>query len=245
MPGVSAGMRYRFDILSRETGELLNKIDPYGYEFERRPATASVVVDSTAYSWHDDLWIHRRRQRDWTKSPLSVYEVHLGSWQRDETGTYLSYDELAKRLVTYVSSLGFTHIELMPVTEHPLDVSWGYQPTGYFAPTSRYGTADDFRRLVDCCHQAGIGVILIGCLAIFRAMLMPWRASMARTSRICGSGAWRAPYRGTLVFDYNRNQVKNFLLASACFWLEECHLDGLQGRCRGLHALFGLCPRIG
>ena len=229
VPGVSAGMRYRFDILSRETGELLNKIDPYGYEFERRPATASIVVDSTAYSWHDDLWMHRRRQRDWTKSPLSVYEVHLGSWQRDETGTYLSYDELAKRLVTYVSSLGFTHIELMPVTEHPLDASWGYQPTGYFAPTSRYGTADDFRRLVDCCHQAGIGVILdwvpghfpkdAHALARFDGVHLYEYADPARGEH----RTW-----GTLVFDYNRNQVKNFLLASACFWLEECHLDGLR-----------------
>ena len=229
VPGVSAGMRYRFDILSRETGELLNKIDPYGHEFERRPATASIVVDSTAYSWHDDLWIHRRRQRDWTKSPLSVYEVHLGSWQRDETGTYLSYDELAKRLVAYVSSLGFTHIELMPVTEHPLDASWGYQPTGYFAPTSRYGTADDFRRLVDCCHQAGIGVILdwvpghfpkdAHALARFDGVHLYEYADPARGEH----RTW-----GTLVFDYNRNQVKNFLLASACFWLEECHLDGLR-----------------
>ena len=229
VPGVSAGMRYRFDILSRETGELLNKIDPYGYEFERRPATASIVVDSTAYSWHDDLWMHRRWQRDWTKSPLSVYEVHLGSWQRDETGTYLSYDELAKRLVTYVSSLGFTHIELMPVTEHPLDASWGYQPTGYFAPTSRYGTADDFRRLVDCCHQAGIGVILdwvpghfpkdAHALARFDGVHLYEYADPARGEH----RTW-----GTLVFDYNRNQVKNFLLASACFWLEECHLDGLR-----------------
>ncbi len=229
VPGVSVGMRYRFDILSRETGELLNKIDPYGYEFERRPATTSIIVDSTAYSWHDDLWMRRRRRQDWAKSPLSVYEVHLGSWQRDETGTYLSYDELAKRLVAYVSSLGFTHIELMPVTEHPLDASWGYQPTGYFAPTSRYGTADDFRRLVDCCHQAGIGVILdwvpghfpkdTHALARFDGAHLYEYADPVRGEH----RTW-----GTLVFDYNRNQVKNFLLASACFWLEECHLDGLR-----------------
>lgn len=229
VPGVTVGMRYRFDIVGRETGELLRKIDPYGRGFERRPATASVVVDNTPYSWRDDLWVRRRRQRDWTRSPLSVYEVHLGSWQRDEAGVYLSYEELAARLVAYVSSMGFTHIELMPVTEHPLDASWGYQSTGYFAPTSRYGTADDFRYLVDCCHQAGIGVILdwvpghfpkdAHALARFDGVHLYEYADPARGEH----RAW-----GTLVFDYNRNQVKNFLLASACFWLEECHLDGLR-----------------
>ena len=229
VPGVAAGMRYRFDIIGRETGKLLHKIDPYGRGFERRPATTSIIVDNTPYSWRDDLWVRQRRQWDWTRSPLSVYEVHLGSWQRDEAGVYLSYEELAKRLIAYVSSMGFTHIELMPVTEHPLDASWGYQPTGYFAPTSRHGTADDFRCLVDCCHQAGIGVILdwvpghfpkdAHALAQFDGVHLYEYEDPARGEH----RTW-----GTLVFDYNRNQVKNFLLASACFWLEECHLDGLR-----------------
>ncbi len=228
VPGAAAGMRYRFEILGRETGELLHKIDPYGRGFERRPATTSIIVDNTPYSWHDDLWV-RRRRKDWTRAPLSVYEVHLGSWQRDDTGAYLPYEELARRLIGYASFMGFTHIELMPVTEYPLDASWGYQSTGYFAPTSRYGTVDDFRHLVDCCHQAGIGVILdwvpghfpkdVHALARFDGTHLYEYADTARGEH----RVW-----GTLVFDYGRNQVKNFLLASACFWLEECHLDGLR-----------------
>ncbi len=228
VPGAGIGARYQFEIRVRETGELLRKIDPYGRCFERRPAVASVVADNTAHSWRDEAWTARRR-RDWAQAPLSVYEVHLGSWQRNDSGDYLSYQELARRLVAYVGSLGFTHIELMPITEHPLDASWGYQPTGYFAPTSRYGTVDDFRRFVDYCHQAGIGVILDwvpghfpkdehGLARFDGTHLYEYEDPTRREHR-----GW-----GTLVFNYSRNQVKNFLLASACFWLEECHLDGLR-----------------
>ncbi len=229
VPGAGIGARYQFEIRVRETGELLRKIDPYGRCFERRPAVASVVADNTAHSWRDETWTARRRRRDWAQAPLSVYEVHLGSWQRNDSGDYLSYQELARRLVAYVGSLGFTHIELMPITEHPLDASWGYQPTGYFAPTSRYGTVDDFRRFVDYCHQAGIGVILDwvpghfpkdehGLARFDGTHLYEYEDPTRREHR-----GW-----GTLVFNYSRNQVKNFLLASACFWLEECHLDGLR-----------------
>lgn len=227
VPDAVLGMRYRFEILSSKTGELLHKIDPYGRGFERRPATASIIMDDAAYPWRDALWMRQRRKG--LHSPLSVYEVHLGSWQRDRSGAYLSYQELARRLVAYVSSLGFTHIELMPVTEHPLDASWGYQPTGYFAPTSRHGTVNDFRYLVDYCHQAGIGVILDWVPGHF-----PKDAHAL--ARFDGSYLYeyqdptRGEHRvwGTLVFDYDRHQVKNFLMASACFWLEECHLDGLR-----------------
>ncbi len=229
IPGVVIGMRYRFEIRPQEFGELLCKSDPYGRCFERRPATASIVADNAAYAWRDEVWMARRRRQDWTRAPLTVYEVHLGSWQRDEQGGYLSYVELARRLVAYVSALGFTHIELMPITEHPLDASWGYQPTGYFAPTSRHGSMNDFRYFVDYCHQAGIGVILDWVpghfpkddhgLARFDGAYLYEHEDPARREH----RGW-----GTLVFNYGRNQVKNFLLASACFWLEECHLDGLR-----------------
>lgn len=229
VPDTAVGIRYQFEILAQETGELLRKSDPYGRSFEYRPNIASIIVGQAAYSWRDELWMARRRRQNWTRAPLAVYEVHLGSWQRDGAGGYLGYEDMARRLVAYASSLGFTHIELMPVTEHPLDASWGYQPTGYFAPTSRHGTADDLRRFVDYCHQAGIGVILDwvpghfpkdahGLAQFDGTYLYEYEDPARRVHR-----GW-----GTLVFNYGRNQVKNFLLASACFWLEECHLDGLR-----------------
>ena len=229
VPDVSAGTRYQFEIRVRDTGEWLYKSDPYGRGFERRPANTALVVEDVPYSWCDDVWVARRRRQNWTHAPLSVYEVHLGSWQRNECGDYLNYEELARRLVAYVGSLGFTHIELMPITEHPLDASWGYQPTGYFAPTSRHGAPNDFRRFVDYCHQAGIGIILDWVpghfpkdahgLAQFDGTYLYEHEDPDRREQ----RGW-----GTLAFNYGRNQVKNFLLASACFWLEECHLDGLR-----------------
>jgi len=229
VPDVDAGSRYQFELQVRETGERLRKSDPYGRGFEQRPANFALVVEDTPYPWCDEIWMTRRRRWNWTRAPLAVYEVHLGSWQRDERGDYLDYKELARRLVAYVGSLGFTHIELMPLTEHPLDASWGYQPTGYFAPTSRHGGPHDFRWLVDYCHQAGIGVILDWVpghfpkdahgLAQFDGTYLYEHEDPDRREQ----RGW-----GTLAFDYGRNQVKNFLLASACFWLEECHLDGLR-----------------
>jgi 1,4-alpha-glucan branching enzyme len=228
VPGAAVGMGYRFEILTGEMGERLLKIDPYGQCFEQRPATASIITDHAAYAWCDAAWMARRRQ-NWPRNPLAVYEVHLGSWQRQGSGGYLSYEELARRLVAYVVALGFTHIELMPVTEHPLDASWGYQTTGYFAPTRRHGVLADFRRFVDYCHQAGVGVILdwvpghfpkdVHALARFDGTHLYEYEDPARGEH----RSW-----GTLVFNYGRNQVRNFLLASACFWLEECHLDGLR-----------------
>ncbi len=228
VPGAAVGMSYRFEILARETGERLLKIDPYGQCFERRPATASIIADHTAYAWRDAEWMARRRE-NWPQAPLAVYEVHLGSWQRHGSDAYLSYEELARRLVAYVVSLGFTHVELMPITEHPLDASWGYQTTGYFAPTRRHGTLNEFRRFVEYCHQAGIGVILDWVPGHFPK-------DPHALARFDGTHLYeyedpsRGEHRswGTLVFNYGRNQVRNFLLASACFWLEECHLDGLR-----------------
>ncbi|PIE82833.1 MAG: 1,4-alpha-glucan branching enzyme [Candidatus Contendobacter odensis] len=229
IPGAAIGDRYQFELRVRDTGELLRKTDPYGQHFEKRPAVAAIVTSDTPYPWHDQAWMQLQHQRDWNQMPLSIYEVHLGSWQRDKDGGYLNYKELAQRLVAYVSALGFTHIELMPITEHPLDASWGYQPTGYFAPTSRHGNPDDFRQFVDYCHQAGIGVILDW---------VPGHFPKDKHSLACFDGSFlyehtdpnRREHRGwgTLTFDYSCTQVKNFLLASACFWLEECHLDGLR-----------------
>lgn len=177
IPGVTAGVRYQYWVHVRDTGEWLYKSDPYGSGFERRPATAARVMSHAAYPWHDAIW--QRQRANWEQAPLAIYEVHLGSWQRDAQGQYLNYRELARRLVAYVGSLGFTHIELMPVTEHPLDASWGYQPTGYFAPTSRHGDVTDFCWFVDYCHQAGIGVILDWVPGHFPRMIMDWLVLMA------------------------------------------------------------------
>lgn len=229
VPGVTVGDRYQFELRVRETGEWLRKGDPYGHGFERRPANAARVVANTPFPWSDEVWVAQRRRQNWAHAPLTVYEVHLGSWQRNECGDYLNYKELAQRLVAYVTALGFTHLELMPITEHPLDASWGYQPTGYFAPTSRHGDLSDFCWFVDYCHQAGIGVILDWVpghfpkdahgLAQFDGTYLYEHEDPDRREQ----RGW-----GTLAFNYGRNQVKNFLLASACFWLEECHLDGLR-----------------
>ena len=229
IPGLSEGCLYKFEILNRQTGELLVKTDPYGQQFEFRPQTAALVTDPKRYQWSDQSWISNREQSDWLHRPLSIYEVHLGSWQRDDLGNFLNYRQLAEQLVTYVKELGFTHIELLPITEHPLDASWGYQTTGYFAPTSRHGSPDDFRYFVDHCHQNGIGVILDWVPAHFP------KDSFA-LGRFDGSPLYehedprKGEHRdwGTLIYNYSRNEVKNFLLSSAVFWLEEFHLDGLR-----------------
>ncbi|MGB5308992.1 MAG: alpha-amylase family glycosyl hydrolase, partial [Arenicellales bacterium] len=160
IPGLAEGTLYKFEISNRNSGEILSKSDPYAQQLELRPRTASVTRGNSSYSWQDDAWMVSRKENDWLHEPLSIYECHLGSWQRDEDGEFLNYRELAHRLVDYVCDTGFTHIELLPITEHPLDASWGYQTTGYFAPTRRFGTAEDFRYFVDYCHQHNIGVLL-------------------------------------------------------------------------------------
>ena len=160
VPGLKTGCLYKFEILNRNTNEVLLKTDPYGQQFEFRPNTSSIVVKQKSYTWEDKQWMTQRVKHDWLHEPMSIYEVHLGSWRRDNQGNFLSYRALAVELVSYVKQLGFTHIELLPITEHPFDGSWGYQTTGYFAPTSRHGSPDDFRYFVDICHQNGIGIIL-------------------------------------------------------------------------------------
>lgn len=229
IPGLEAGCLYKFEILNRQTGQLLVKTDPYGQQFEFRPQTAAIVTSEDSYQWRDQEWMEQRPHRNWLHEPMSIYEVHLGSWQRDARGNFINYRDLAKQLVEYVKNMGFTHIELLPITEHPLDISWGYQTTGYFAPTSRHGSPDDFRYFVDACHANNIGVLLDWVPAHFP------KDSFA-LARFDGSPLYehedprKGEHRdwGTLIYNYSRNEVKNFLLSSAFFWLEEFHLDGLR-----------------
>jgi len=229
IPGLDAGAVYKYEIRNRDSGAILLKSDPYGRQFELRPATATIVAAEGDHPWDDGAWLAERRRRDWQHAPLSVYEVHLGSWARGMEGDFLGYRELAERLVAYVKELGFSHIELLPVTEHPYDPSWGYQSTGYYAPTSRFGSPDDFRWFVDHCHRNGIGVILDWVPAHF-----PKDAH--GLARFDGSALYEHedPRLGehldwsTLIYNFGRNEVKNFLLSNALYWLEEFHLDGLR-----------------
>ena len=229
IPGLNEGCLYKFEILNRASGQVLVKTDPYGQQFEFRPQTAAIVTAENSYAWQDSAWLAQRQSRSWLHEPMSIYEVHLGSWQRDARGNFLNYRDLAEQLVTYVKHMGFTHIELLPITEHPLDISWGYQTTGYFAPTSRFGTPDDFRFFVDTCHANNIGVLLDWVPAHFP------KDSFA-LARFDGTPLYehedprKGEHRdwGTLIYNYSRNEVKNFLLSSAFFWLEEFHLDGLR-----------------
>jgi 1,4-alpha-glucan branching enzyme len=228
IPGMGDGELYKFEIRNRHSGAVVQKSDPYGQRFELRPNTAALTYQSN-YTWGDSTWLGQREERHWLRHPISIYEVHLSSWQCDELGGFLGYRELAERLVSYVKQLGFTHIELLPITEHPLDDSWGYQTTGYFAPTSRFGTPDDFRYFVDYCHQHHIGVYLDWVPAHF-----PKDAHAL--ANFDGSALYEHadprqgehPDWGTLIYNFGRNEVKNFLLASANFWLEEFHIDGLR-----------------
>jgi len=229
IPDLTVGCFYKFEIRNVHTGQVFVKTDPYGQQFEFRPQTAAIVVEEDNYIWQDAKWMENRPHHDWLHQPMSIYEVHLGSWQRDSRGNFLNYRELATRLVDYVKMMGFTHIELLPITEHPLDISWGYQTTGYFAPTSRHGAPDDFRFFVDHCHENNIGVILDWVPAHFPK-------DSFGLARFDGTPLYehedprKGEHRdwGTLIYNYSRNEVKNFLLSSAFFWLEEFHLDGLR-----------------
>ena len=229
IPGLTAGDLYKFEIRNRHSGHLLVKTDPYGATFELRPGTAARVSDRTSYTWNDQRWLEKRASSNWLRDPMNVYEVHLGSWKRGPGNRYLNYRELAEQLVPYVKELGFTHIELMPISEHPLDESWGYQTTGYFGVTSRFGTPDDFRAFVDACHEADIVVLLDWVPGHFPKD--SW--ALARFDgtalyehedpRLGEHQDW-----GTLIFNYGRNEVRNFLLANAHYWLNEFHIDGLR-----------------
>ena len=222
VPGVGSGSRYKFAILGRD-GVWRTKADPLAQHTEHPPATASVVF-SSSYAWQDADWLEARAQRDPTNSAMSTYEVHLGSWRPG-----LTYTQLADELVAYVVELGFTHVELMPVMEHPYAPSWGYQVTSYFAPTSRFGSPDEFRHLVDRLHQAGIGVILDWVPAHFPKD--DWALARFDGTPLYEHADPRRgeqPDWGTYVFDFGRREVRNFLVSNANYWLEEFHVDGLR-----------------
>jgi 1,4-alpha-glucan branching enzyme len=228
IPDLGPGARYKFEIIGPQ-GELLPlKADPFGASAEFRPATASIVARTDGFSWSDGAWLEAASQPA-QRRPVSIYEVHLGSWRRRDDGGFLDYDELARTLVPYAADLGFTHIELLPVCEHPLDASWGYQPLGFFAPTSRFGDPAGFARLVDAAHRAGLGVIL------------DWPAAHFPTDahglyRFDGEALFEDadeqrgfhPDWNTAIFDYGRREVSSFLIANALYWLEVFHLDGLR-----------------
>ena len=231
LPDLGEGAIYKFEIKSREGNWLGLKADPYAFYSELRPKTASIVRDIGGYTWHDEEWLARRARRQGLEAPVSIYEVHLGSWRRvpEENNRMLTYPELAERLVDYAREMGYTHLELLPVMEHPLDESWGYQTTGYFAPTARFGTPQDFMFFVDYCHQHGVGVILDWApahfpadahgLAFFDGTHLYEHEDPRRREH---------PDWGTRVFNFGRREVANFLHSSALYWLEKYHVDGLR-----------------
>jgi 1,4-alpha-glucan branching enzyme len=231
IPGLAQGDVYKYEIKSRFAGLLAIKSDPYAFATELRPGTASIVWDLSRYEWGDAAWMAGRQERQSLESPLAVYEVHLGSWQRvaAEGNRWLTYRELADRLIPYARDLGYTHLELLPIAEHPFDGSWGYQVLGYFAPTSRFGTPDDFRYFVDKAHQAGLGIILdwvpahfpkdAAGLAFFDGTHLYEHADPRKGEH----QDW-----GTLIFNFGRNEVSAFLLTNALFWLDKYHIDGLR-----------------
>ena len=229
IPGIMTDQLYKFELRNRDSGVVMVKIDPYARRFEMRPNTACITVREDQYRWQDRAWLDQRKDWDWQHQPLSIYEVHLGSWQRDEQGHFLDYHTLANRLIGYVTDMGFTHIELLPITEHPLDASWGYQATGWYAPTSRFGIPDDFRYFVDHLHQANIGVILDWVPGHFPKddfALARYDGTALyehEDPRLGEHRDW-----GTLIFNYGRSEVRNFLLSSAMYWIEEFHIDGLR-----------------
>ena len=228
IPNLSTHDTYKFEIRNRHTAAVLVKTDPYGFEFEPRPGSAA-KISTSQHQWQDQAWLDARKNRDWLHAPLNCYEVHLGSWQRNEKNHFLSYQDLAKTLVNYVVEMGYTHVELMPISEHPLTESWGYQTTGYFGVTNRFGSPDDLRFLIDAFHQANIGVILDWVPGHFPKD--DW--ALARFDgtalyehedpRLGEHQDW-----GTYIFNYGRNEVRNFLMANAHFWLSEFHIDGLR-----------------
>ena len=250
IPELTSGMSYKYEVKNWE-GHIYEKSDPYGFHQEVRPKTASIVADLNQYEWQDDDWMEQRRNTEPLNQPISVYEIHLGSWMHaaaaekpqllsgegepvavsewNEDARFLTYYELVDKLIPYVKELGYTHIELLPIAEHPFDGSWGYQVTGYYAPTSRYGNPEDLMYFIDQCHQNGIGIIVDWVpghfpkdghgLAFFDGTHLYEHADPRQGEH----KEW-----GTLVFNYSRNEVKNFLIANALFWFDKYHIDGIR-----------------
>jgi 1,4-alpha-glucan branching enzyme len=229
LPGVGEGAHYKFEIRTFG-GHLLLKADPFAFFSQWGKETSSLVFNLNRYKWNDAEWMERRRSTDCQKAPISIYEVHLGSWRWNaEAGRQLSYLELADRLIPYARDMGYTHIEVLPVAEHPFGGSWGYQVTNYYAPTSRFGNPDEFRQFVDRCHESGIGVIMDWVPAHFpkdpHAL-----AEFDGTDLYEHADPRQGEHQdwGTLIFNFGRNEVRNFLIANACFWLDKYHIDGLR-----------------
>ncbi len=229
VPGLGESEVYKYEIKTHYHGYMVTKADPVGFASELRPKNASVVWNINKYQWNDDQWLAERAQKHADDQPISIYELHIGSWRRKYGWEWLTYRDLITDLIPYIKDMGFTHIELLPVSEHPFDGSWGYQVTGFFAPSSRYGTPDDFMAFIDACHQAGIGV------------LIDWVPAHFPTDEH-GLGFFdgthlyehsdprqgRQPDWGTYVFNYGRNEVAQFLISNAIFWLDKYHIDGLR-----------------
>ncbi len=239
IPGLKAGMTYKFEVKTPKAEPML-KSDPYAFFSELRPATASVIWDGSHFTWSDEAWMSGRAGMNFKEKPMSIYEVHLGSWMQKPIETdadgklvngsqFYHYREIAEKLSAYVKEMGYTHVELMPVMEHPLDASWGYQVTGYYAPTSRYGTPDDFKAFMDCMHNAGIGVILDWIPSHF-----PKDAhGLAAFDGTClyehlDPRQGELPQWGTLAYNFGRPQVSNFLISNALYWAKEFHADGIR-----------------
>jgi 1,4-alpha-glucan branching enzyme len=229
LPAIALGATYKYELLGPYGNVLPLKSDPFAFAAERAPATASIVARAGATRWDDEAWLARRPAANERSAPISVYEVHLGSWKRAEENRYLTYRELADQLVPYAADLGFTHLELLPVTEHPFDGSWGYQPIGMFAPTSRFGTPEDFAYFVDRAHDAGLGVLLDWVPGHF-----PTDAH--GLGEFDGTHLYEhadprqgfQPDWNTLIFNFDRTEIVNYLIANALFWLDAYHVDGLR-----------------
>ncbi len=229
IPNIGAGAHYKYSVRSKFFGYHQLKADPFAFACEDPPKSASIVAKLESYEWRDRKWLEERGRTDWLRQPVSTYEVHLGSWLRGPRNEALTYRELATSLVEYVKRLGYTHIELLPIMEHPYSGSWGYQVTGYYTPTARFGPPEDFMYFVDCCHQAGIGVIVDWVpahfpkdahgLAFFDGTALYEHADPRKGEH----KDW-----GTLIFNFGRNEVRSFLIANAMFWLKEYHIDGLR-----------------
>ncbi|WP_108855022.1 1,4-alpha-glucan branching protein GlgB [Albidovulum aquaemixtae] len=229
IPGVTEGAVYKYEIIGAYGTVLPQKADPVGFGAQHPPDNASIVRDIAGYGWKDGNWIEKRGGRNDRAAPISIYEVHLGSWRRKEGGRRISYKEAAEELVGYVTDMGFTHIELMPISEYPFDGSWGYQPVGLFAPTIRHGPPHEFRDLIDAAHEAGIGVILDWVPGHFPAD--PHGLGQFDGTALYEHADPREGFHkdwNTLIYNYGRSEVRNYLISNALYWLEEYHIDGLR-----------------